>query len=264
MHFYTKTKDGTIEPRHFVPMTKDPSRTRASRVTDAKKAAENGEVWLPSVTTILNILDKPALINWKVDKHLEQAYENKVNHRLGEYCDDYIKRIKAITREKMDEAPKAGTAIHEVLEDYIGKGKRPLDKTELLICKNVEAALIEHCGDIGQFECEKYFVSDKGYAGCADLSSPEWIIDYKSKKESAKFNPGKMAYPDHRRQLGAYGKALCCEGFKAANIFICLETGEVDFHEHTPEQIEDGYLDFLDCLSIHQRNNYNPLQYTNK
>ena len=124
MHFYTKTADGTIEPRHFVPMAKDPSRTRASRVTDAKKAAKNGEVWLPSVTTILNILDKPALINWKVDQHLDQAYRMaKEGQSLEGYS--WKQEVKARTSEEMDKAPKAGTAIHEVLEDYIGKGKRP-------------------------------------------------------------------------------------------------------------------------------------------
>jgi len=256
-----------------VAMAKDPSRTRASRVTDAKKAANNGEVWLPSVTTILNILDKPALINWKVDQHLETAHwlmrDVAEDGGLISPSDDLIadvdkfkREMKAKTQERMDEAPKAGTAIHEVLEDYIGKGKRPLDKTELRICKNVEAALIKNCGDISQFRCEQYFVSDKGYAGCADLSSPEWIIDYKSKKESAKFKPGKMAYPEHRRQLGAYGAELCDTGFRAANIFVDLESGEIDFHEH--DSVENGYLDFLDCLSIHQRNTYDPLQYTNK
>lgn len=54
MHFYTQTENG-VEPKHYVPMAKEPSRTRPSRTTDAKKAAKEGEVWYPSVTGILDI-----------------------------------------------------------------------------------------------------------------------------------------------------------------------------------------------------------------
>ena len=267
MHFYTKTDKG-IEPRHFVAMAKDPSRTRASRVTDAKKARkEKGEVWTPSVTTVLNILDKPALVNWKVDKHLEQAYENEVNKKHGEYCDEYIKRIKAITREEMDKAPKAGTDIHKVLEDYVFTGNYPNDDIEYQIVHSIEECLahdysISPDSDVNK---KKYILDDVyGYAGCADLivngKFDNWVIDYKSKQTADKFKVGKMAYPEHSRQLAAYGVHCFGENnFRAANIFICLETGDIDFHEHSMESIENGWLDFKDCLSIYKRNVYNSI-----
>jgi len=65
MHFYTQTG----EPRHFVEMKTRPGEVRPTRTTDAKK-----EGWVPSVTTILDVLGKPALIDWKIDQHLKQAY----------------------------------------------------------------------------------------------------------------------------------------------------------------------------------------------
>ena len=112
---------------------------------------------------------------------------------------------------------------------------------------------------------EEYFVNkEHGYAGCADLiirGDENWVIDYKSKQEAAKFKPGKMAYPEHTRQLASYGIAFFGDKpFRAANIFICLETGEIDFHEHEQSKIESGWLDFVDCLSIYKRNTYNPLE----
>ena len=265
MHFYSQDSKGKVSPKHFVE-NKSKGGLRPSRVTDAKKAAKEGETWFPSVTGILNILDKPALVNWKVDKHLEQVH-SLINNNAELRSDDFegFKRmIKAKTQEAMDSAPKAGTAIHNVLEDYIGRGIEPTDEIELLICHNVEELLTEHCyPDFMNhaFIAEQYFVNNEhGYAGCADLYSDTWVIDYKSKQEASKFKPGKMAYPEHYRQLASYGKSLCDEGFKAANIFICLETGECDFHPHPQEDLDKGWLDFLDCLSIYGRNTYKAIK----
>ena len=263
MHFYAKTTEG-VKPKHFVE-NKSKGGLRPSRVTDAKKAFKNGEVWLPSVTTILNILDKPALVNWKVDKHLEQVHNlicNDVELRSDD-LEGFKRLIKAQTQEALDSAPKAGTAIHNTLEIFIRDGIAPLDEIEQKICMNVVKVLKEHCGfdyNNHDFKTESYFADETiGYAGCADLVSDTWVIDYKSKQEASKFKPGKMAYPEHYRQLASYGRALSKTDFRAANIFVCLETGEVDFHEHSQEDLQKGWLDFLDCLSIYHRNTYNPL-----
>lgn len=257
MHFYAE-EDGKVKPKHFVPMSKDPSKTRPSRTTDAKKAAKNGEIWYPSVTGVLNILDKPALVNWKVDKHLEQAYNLAV---AGFDKDTWFKSVKSETQKAMDSAPKAGTDIHQVLEDYLYTGSYPHNEIEAKIVANCEDVIRENV-EGGLWNKEEYFINENnGYAGCADLVSHKWVIDYKSKQEAVKFKPGKMAYPEHSRQLAAYGAALIGEsfgeeGFKAANIFVCLETGEVDFHQHDQDKIYNGWLDFLDCLSIYSRNTY--------
>jgi len=270
MHFYTTTENG-VEPRHFVE-NKSKGGLRASRVTDARKAAkEKGEIWLPSVTGILNILDKPALTTWKIDRHLETVFEfatkdhDKFNNDLSG-VGSWSKMIKAKTQEKMDSAPKAGTDIHNVLEENLFYGDyldtKNLTDIEVKIIENVEDVLVDLHVDIAQhLELEKYFANTElGYAGQADLVTHDWVIDYKSKQEASKFKPGKMAYMDHSRQLAAYGRALCKEGFRAANIFICLETGEIDFHEHTQEQLQHGWDDFKDCLRIYHRNTFNPFK----
>lgn len=260
MHFYAKDENGNIQPKHFVPMAKDPSKTRPSRTTDAKKAAKNGEIWYSSVTTVLNILDKPALVNWKVDKHLEQAFHYGRDGITGD-VESFKSQVKKYTQEKLDEAPKAGTDIHQVLEDYLFEDKSDLSGVELKIVNNVESLLIEKRINEENTIKEQYFLDEEyGYAGCADLVSSDenWVIDYKSKQENSAFLKAKQ-YTDHHRQLAAYGKAFFGNKvFRAANIFICLETGDISFHESTWEQLESGFADFKDCLSIHQRNTYNP------
>ena len=266
MHFYSKV-NGKVEPKHFVE-NKSKGWLRPSRVTDAKKALKNGEVWFPSVTSILNMLDKPALVNWKVDKHLEQVHFliNSNEDMRSDDFEGFKKMIIAKTSEALESAPKAGTAIHEVLENYVKKGLIPTDSMEALICENVRQAILEATGeDILEgehpFITESYFVNEEvGFAGCADLVSDTWCIDYKSKQEKAKFKPGKMAFNDHTRQLGAYGDSLCDKDFRAANVFVCLEDGSVDFHEHNKEALDKGYDDFKDCLSIYKRNTYNQIE----
>jgi len=258
-HFYTKTASG-IEPRHFVPMAKDPSRLRASTVSDAKKARKNGEIWCPSVTTVLGILDKPALNNWGIDEHLKTAFELLCDISYqNNTAENYLENVKRITQERLDAAPKAGTEIHQVLEVFMRDGIEPEGEIEKKICHNVRDKLLDVCGE-QKWECEKYFVAEEGYAGCADLVSGEWVIDYKTKQTKDKFKPGKMAYPEHARQLAAYQSGLPDVSGYCANIFICLETGEIDFYEHSIDAISDGWLDFLDCLSIYKRNNFNPLE----
>jgi len=43
-------------------------------------------------------------------------------------------------------------------------------------------------------------------------------------------------------------------------VFLCLETGEVDFCEASQEDLEKGYGTFLDCLSIYKRETFNPVE----
>jgi hypothetical protein len=224
--------------------------TRPSRITDLKKWQKEGRKVAASVTTVLNVLDKPALLTWKVDQYLETAF-NLLNDEFNDY--DHFSRIaKQLTETRLEAAPKAGTDIHKVLEDYISKGIMPGDLIEQKICLNVKEAI----GDISKFQCEKYFFDDAlGYAGCADLVSDTWVIDFKSKQTADKFKVGKMVYAEHSRQLAAYSMAFHGRIVNCANIFVCLENGEIDFHLHKHKDLENGWADFQDCLSIYKRNN---------
>ena len=265
MHFYEETKDG-IKPQHFVKQKSNPNKTRPSRISDAKNAAKEGRIWYPSVTGILDVLNKPALINWKVDEHLKTVLKPELvsyvmaNHET-KTVPEMIKHIKALTEERLDSAPKAGTDIHNLLEKYLFTGMYPDFLIHAKIVKNVEECLMSHLREqeCRTLEKEKYFINKQlGYAGQMDLSNPSWVIDYKSKQTKEKFKPGKMVYDDHRRQLAAYMFGDQDVERNCANIFICLETGEIDFHLHEPSDIAKAFEDFVDCLNIYHRNVYNP------
>ena len=178
MHFYTQTAEG-VAPRHFVEMSTRPGQLRPSRMSDAKAAAKRGEIWVPSVTSIMAVLDKPALVNWKVDMHLQQAYN--IAYRWGQSWDDpaqWIAEVKRLTELEMDKAPSAGTDIHKELEAWYTGGI--VSDGAKQICENVAAKIAQVTG-IDQWHSERNFVHPMGFGGQVDLHNVQWVIDFKSK-----------------------------------------------------------------------------------
>lgn len=255
-HFYVE-QEGEVQPRHFVPMTSRPGELRPTRITDVRKAWKRGEMWVPSVTTVLNTLDKAALKNWLIDQHLQIAHQMPHGLTLNEY----IAECKRRTEMELQKAPDAGTDVHKVLEDYMQGREAPSDMLDH--CKNVESVLNDRCGAY-DWLCERRFTDGRGFGGCADLSrtgvmhGEPWVVDYKTKQTAEKFKPGKMVYPDHSRQLAAYREGMGTPKARCANVFICIETGEVDFHEHTEAQLQNGWGVFKHALAIWQITNDYP------
>lgn len=242
MHYYTQTG----EPRHWMPNASKPGMMRPTTTRDAKK-----EGLVPSVTTIMSILDKPALVSWKIDQHLKVAFNT--DHTEGFSCfEDYLSWVKNKTQEELDIAPKVGTDVHDSLEKYF-LGETPENHIE--ICYAVEDVLIKNDVPVGQMSPEKRFASPMGYAGMCDLSHPSWVIDYKTKQTKEQFSKVKV-YPEHYRQLGAYREGLGYHLARCANIIICLETNEVEFIEHDEDLLIKGWHDFMDCLRLWKRNNF--------
>lgn len=258
MHFYTETPEG-VESRHYVvnaAQTKKQGKEvlRGSRISDAKKALkEKGETWYPSVTTVMDILAKHALIDWKINEHLKVAWDHFAECDEGQ--DQWIKDVKRLTQEEMDKAPTAGTDFHTSAEEYLleGLGK---SHPHFELCCETFAEIEAKTGvlEITTWTPEQNFVSSIGYGGQIDLCGNDWIIDYKTKQTADKFKPGKMAYPDHARQLAAYREAVNPKA-RCANVFVCLEDGQIDFHEHKEEDLQKGWEVFKHCLAIWDLNN---------
>ena len=66
------------------------------RKSNIKDAREHG--LLPSVTELLKIFDKPAVVNWKVDSAIEYASQNPQD--ASESTEMYKSRVKANCFEK--------------------------------------------------------------------------------------------------------------------------------------------------------------------
>ena len=88
MHLYNRNG----KPCYEVPYADPKKGMRASTLADARKIN-----LVPSVTTIFDVLNKPALIYWQQDRVLESALTMTRNE--GESDQDFIARIKHDSKE---------------------------------------------------------------------------------------------------------------------------------------------------------------------
>ena len=206
---------------------------------------------LPSVTTIIGILDKPALTNWKVDQAVMAALT--LPKRDDESLDEFMSRAK---RDAMVEAAKArdrGSEIHDAIE-IIFKGQFPASHPSDVQDIATEAVKVirEYTGK-AHFTAEATVVGD-GYAGMCDLHNDYFVIDYKTK--DIKDVKAKITYPEHAMQLAAYGMALDWPLLdkRYLNVFIDRkESGKVVIHEWEPEQIQDAWEQFELLVRLWQK-----------
>jgi hypothetical protein len=115
-HYYIQADKG-VEPRHYVPMASRPDEMRPTRITDVRKWWKADEFVVPSVTTIQNVLAKDALVNWKIDQHLHEAWKDQADDSGSTWVSfpDYKTEIKRKTEIEMDKAPSAGTDFHGLM-----------------------------------------------------------------------------------------------------------------------------------------------------
>ena len=243
-----------VIPRHFVLNAKQSKEQgkevlRPTRITDVRKWLKEGQNVAPSVTTAMDVLAKHALINWKIEQHIEQAYLlDPANYQHSWMYQDAVRRN---TDEAMEKAPQAGTDFHKEAELFMSSSVVDeslfthfdlLHKANDLLYEKTESDI---------WNTEINFVSQLGYGGQVDLTNSEdWVIDYKTKQLAEKFKPGRMAYDDHRIQLAAYREGIGMPKARCANVFVCLEDGQIDFHEHKEEDLQKGWSIFQHALAI--------------
>lgn len=161
---------------------------------------------VPSVTTILKILHKQALVDWQIEQAVLAVVTTP---RLeGEKDDAFIERVLHTERVQDEESQIArdrGTDIHAALESLFN-GQPISPDIDPWVRPAFEA--ISAFGKVSA--TEKILVGD-GYAGKTDLiqDCPDcWRIwDFKSTKKL----PDKGAWPEHRLQLAAYAQAYKLE-----------------------------------------------------
>ena len=253
-HWYAQLSDGTVEARHTVPMTKDPTQTRNTRITDVRKWIKNGEKVAPSVTTIQNVLHKEALMNWQKEQLNKASY--KLNPADYLNFTEYNAAVNKAFKEEADKAPQAGIDFHALMEAFINK-ELAIEHESFDLCREVCNLIFDKTGvPMDEWQSEIKVFSILGYSGQCDLFIPgerPYVIDFKTKQFADKFNPGKMGFPkSHLSQLMAYGAELDPSFlFTPVNIFVCLETGEIDWHQWDNEkQKTKAFNYFLAALNV--------------
>jgi hypothetical protein len=246
-HWYSVTG----EPCHFVEK-KDGSGLRSTTLADARK-----NNWLPSVTTIDKILDKPQLTAWKVDNALTACITTP---RLPNETDDEFKaRVLAVDVESISDAAKQiGTDVHDAIEKALAGQEYP----ESL--KPYVAPVLAALNQFGKVAWTEKVLVGVGYAGRADcmMENEEWITMVDFKTTGSKKLPTK-SYDEHRRQLSAYSKCIGNTGNKrirTANIYIStVRQGEISVCVN--EDWQQDFSVFAKIVELWQLlNNFKPQQ----
>jgi hypothetical protein len=161
--------------------------------------------WVQGVTTLLGVLDKPALPKWAAKSVAEYVAGNRdaIEHLYGMGSGPMVDALKGIPWQQRDEAGVRGTDVHDFAEriakgeevdvpdHYVGHVESALAFMEDY---GIEPVLIEAC--VGSREYR--------YAGKLDLvadqrSGPRAIWDYKTSKSGI--------YKETAFQLAAYAFA---------------------------------------------------------
>ena len=228
MHWYTQ--DGT--PQHWV--TSKNGTKRATTLRDARKLN-----LVPSVTSVLDIMGKPGLDRWKINKAIEASIQ--IRRKEYESDDSLAKRILAESKRSSEEASERGVRIHNLLESFFKTANIPNDKEDEAIIRSVQTLLYANCGE-QDWMSEETFAHPDGYGGMIDLysdtfpsSTDPWVIDFKTKEFDA--GAKNLAYDSMGYQLAAYKKGIgASQETRIANIFISASNPGISiFHEWSAE-----------------------------
>jgi len=240
-HWYDKDGNSC----HEVPKAKG-GGMRATTIADARKLG-----LYPSVTTILSVMAKPQLDDWKLQQVAERAFSNPPQD--GEEAGTYARRTIDGAFEQVTDAADLGTAIHSAIEAHF-KGIPVAEGMDAYV-RPVVAAL--EAAGIRIVQHELRLVNHAvGYAGTTDAvmvrDGQQGILDFKSRKTKAgvKCEP----WDTEPMQIAAYGVAkfgsvpLC-----GANVYISTtEPGRVEIVAYDHNQMSNAWGAFQAVVSLWQ------------
>ena len=214
---------------------------------------------VPSVTTILNMFDKPALTQWKLKEYVKAcSYIEPKGESESE--DEYFARVQQQFNSHNDHA-KIGTHVHaEIAKGLIGK---PHDKIADHAISYVFSEYVKMINPV--IKSEKPFANfGYGFGGTVDLiledTCNKIIIDFKTTDDDKLSQESKLAYRDsHLAQLVAYKLGThngTNKNVRYINVFVGRLAGEIYVHEwDDPKDIEWSRLYFMLALGIFQHKN---------
>lgn len=238
-HYYLR--DGT--PLFEVPNLSKPGQMRPANKTDARKLDA-----IPSVTTIMRVINKDGINIWEKQNLMLSALtlpDNDWVIRDGESHYDVARRIVVEAERLQDSAPNLGSAIHALLAQYSKHRERTNDPELMAIMAPAYDWFDENILEV--IGCEERVIGDD-YAGTYDLLAivkghGRVLVDWKSQKIKAK----PVHYWDWCAQLSAYSKLLGAE--QCMSIVIGTNTPMVDVKLWNSDDINLG-LEYFNAAKI--------------
>ena len=240
-HWYTK--EGT--PAYT---TIGKTGERATTLRDARK-----EGLLPSVTTIINLMSKPALSSWLQQQVLLAALT--LPRESNEPEQEWLKRVMSDSKATGREAAERGTAIHNIIQGYFEQMYLPEKPVYL---DAIDSTLKSAFGS-QLWLSEKSFGHHLGYGGKCDLMAKPmngqgsgFVVDFKTKDTDL----DKVdIYFEHELQLAAYREGLNLPNARCAIVFVNGKTNQVKLVEIEETQLQKSWECFQHLLRVYQIKN---------
>jgi hypothetical protein len=217
---------------------------------------------VPSVTTVLNVAAKPALLAWLQQQVLLAALT--LPRRPDEPEKEYIDRIINDSKEQGRSAADAGTDIHASIQGFYENNPTGKHHESVQAC---DLAITKHFGE-QKWVSERSFAHELGFGGKCDLFVPitsNWqtthdpdfhgiVADIKTKEFS---DPAKVeGYDEHLMQLSAYRVGLGIPKARCANVFVSRSVPDlVVVREWSAEDLDRGWEMFVNLLQFWQLKN---------
>lgn len=206
---------------------KTPKRTKAHQIYKAKDGTR-----VPGVTTILGVLNKPALVPWA--------------NNLG------LQGIKV--RDYVDDKAAIGTLAHQMIEDYLRGVETDTSEYSKVQIEQAENSVLsflewEKSHPIEPILIEEPLVSEDWYFGgqidcLAKLDGELQLIDFKTSK---------AVYPEMKAQCAAYFYLLQENGYEveSARILRIGRDEDEGFDDVKVSRLETRWGLFTACLSVY-------------
>jgi len=205
---------------------------------------------LPSVTSILKILDKPQLTSWRVEQGIMAALT--LPQKPGEPVEDFARRVVEDASAHSKSAAEFGTEIHTYIEQHLATGKIIPCGSGIEFWPPIRDWLDKNVSEVRM--SEKVVVDlDYGYAGrldlVADLGGRLTLIDFKTQGTK----PGKAInkYPEWAWQLAAMYFAVEAPIARWVNVVISSsEEGRIEVVDWSIDDIQRGWKVFVRLLEL--------------
>lgn len=220
---------------------------------------------LYGVTTVLRVVNKPALVNWSANcavDYIESVYLSNGGDRQDietEHFKATLKEARVAHRKKKETAGEAGTDAHEMIEVIVknaiehSKGFVTIEESGL---NNQVDVFIKWAKEnkVQFLESEMRLYSEKSwYAGTCDLV----FLDAEGKKWIGDVKTGSAIYPEYYFQMAAYQNALSEMGLhtdiKGAMVINTKKNGGLEIGVNYDHEGNLGA--FLAALTIHKQLN---------
>lgn len=218
------------------------------------------------VTTILRVINKPALINWSANmacdetqKYITLALEDKIptDTIVGNLLSHVIPSSRKAHQRKKETAGEAGTDAHEMIEVIV---KNAIELSGGLV--TIEESGLNNQVDtfirwakenqIKFLESElRLYSATSWYAGTCDLV----FLDKEGKKWIGDVKTGSAIYPEYYFQMAAYQNALQEMGLhsdiKGAMVINTKKNGGLEIGVNF--DYEGNLRAFLAALTLHKQ-----------